>query len=122
MHACPSPSVAILADDLTGAAEGAAPFMRQGLLSVVSRSCLHRSSQAEVIAADMATRSMSLADATLAVGRLTAVLSGARLRCKTVESTLRGHLRGEMRAGGFGAPDAPLRAARQLTSHQERWK
>jgi uncharacterized protein YgbK (DUF1537 family) len=89
-----APEVAILADDLTGALDAAAPFAARGLSARVA---VHRSGappEAEVVAANAASRHLSSAEAAAA-----AALEGARLAAlrpkllfKKIDSTLRGQV------------------------------
>ncbi|MEM8797056.1 MAG: four-carbon acid sugar kinase family protein [Pseudomonadota bacterium] len=98
MTSPPNPLVGILADDLTSAADGAGPFVRKGLQATVSRQHLPQSRETDVIAVDIATRSMSEHDAAARVKEITQELEGAQIVYKTVDSTLRGHVFAEVEA------------------------
>lgn len=89
--------IGILADDLTSAADGAAPFVAQGLRAMVGRSTVP-SSDSAVLAVDSGSRSMSPSEATAHVARLTGQMASRDILYKTVDSTLRGHVRVELEA------------------------
>ncbi|MGW4055687.1 four-carbon acid sugar kinase family protein [Streptomyces sp. NPDC004779] len=103
------PRVAVLADDLTSAGDGAAPFRRAGHPArvLLSGSPLAGHGQEDgVLAVDLGSR---LLDETAAGDRTreaARALAGAGLLLKTVDSTLRGHLAAEIRAAreGSGRP------------------
>ncbi|ASP33677.1 four-carbon acid sugar kinase family protein [Labrenzia sp. VG12] len=95
------PLFGILADDLTSAADGAAPFVARGLRASVGLGHVPQTqpqSQAEVIAVDMATRSLPVAEAMARAARFARSLNSCRFLVKTVDSTLRGHVRAEISA------------------------
>ena len=89
------PSVAIVADDLTGAADTGVGFCRSGRAAAVTWAGLPLSSvAAEVLAVDTQTRA---SDASTARATVTQVVRsmrdlGARTLYKKVDSTLRGHV------------------------------
>ncbi|TPJ52346.1 four-carbon acid sugar kinase family protein [Mesorhizobium sp. B2-6-4] len=90
-------NIAILADDLTSAADGAAPFVARGLSASIGRGqlpCL----AAAVIAVDSGSRSATASRAIERVARLTARLASRAVLYKTVDSTLRGHVAEELEA------------------------
>lgn len=89
--------ISVLADDLTSAADGAAPFVASGFRASIGRGQLP-SSLASVIAVDSASRSASQRYATASVARLTRELATRALLYKTVDSTLRGHVTAELEA------------------------
>jgi uncharacterized protein YgbK (DUF1537 family) len=91
------PAVAILADDLTSAADGAAPFVARGLAASIGRRRLPAQAAA-VIAVDSGSRSATPAQASEAVAQWTAQLSSCAVLYKTVDSTLRGHVAQELEA------------------------
>lgn len=91
------PKIAILADDLTSAADGAAPFVARGLSAAIGRGQLP-SQMAGVVAVDSGSRSATSAQAFERVTRLTAQLAGRDILYKTVDSTLRGHVTQELEA------------------------
>ncbi|TPK27001.1 four-carbon acid sugar kinase family protein [Mesorhizobium sp. B2-5-3] len=93
------PSIAVLADDLTSAADGAAPFVASGLTASIGRGQLPRQAEAAaIIAIDSGSRSATRSQAFKAVARLTARLAGRTVLYKTVDSTLRGHITAELEA------------------------
>ena len=90
-------SVAIIADDLTSAADGAAPFVARGHTAMIGRGRPpHQVST--VLAVDCRSRSASRADAVARVADLTAQLADHDVLYKTVDSTLRGHITAELEA------------------------
>ena len=91
------PTIAILADDLTSAADGAAPFVARGLSAAIGRGQLPHQT-AGVVAVDSASRSATSSQAFERVARLTAQLAGRDVLYKTVDSTLRGHVAQELEA------------------------
>jgi uncharacterized protein YgbK (DUF1537 family) len=89
--------VNIIADDLTSAADGAAPFVARGLTAIVSRG--RAPGQAgDVLAVDCGSRSVSPSEAAIRVSGLTAQLAACEVLYKTVDSTLRGHVTAELDA------------------------
>lgn len=98
----PPSTVVVLADDLTSAADGAAPFRRSGHRARVLFD-LPADVEAGVTAVDLGTR---LVDATEAGARMrwaARAYAGADLLVKTVDSTLRGHVAAELRAALAGS-------------------
>ncbi|MFI8522624.1 four-carbon acid sugar kinase family protein [Streptomyces sp. NPDC085481] len=102
-------SVVVLADDLTSAADGAAPFRRSGHRALVlfappeGLPAAAPAREAGVTAVDLGTR---LADATEAADRTrcaAGTFARADLLVKTVDSTLRGHVAAEIRAALTGS-------------------
>ncbi len=91
------PTIAVLADDLTSAADGAAPFVARGLTASIGRGQLPRQAAA-VVAVDSGSRSVTSSQAFERVARLTAQLAGHAVLYKTVDSTLRGHVAKELEA------------------------
>lgn len=89
--------VGILADDLTSAADGAAPFAARGMRASIGRNGLPASG-GDVVAVDGESRSLSAAAAVAKVSELTRQLASCRILYKTVDSTLRGHIRAEVEA------------------------
>ena len=89
--------IGILADDLTSAADGAAPFVAQGHRAVIGRLAVP-SDDHSVVATDSESRSMLPSDASAHVARLAAQLASRTILYKTVDSTLRGHVRIELEA------------------------
>ncbi|MFI8515513.1 four-carbon acid sugar kinase family protein [Streptomyces sp. NPDC085460] len=118
------PRVAVLADDLTSAADGAAPFRRGGHPAriLLSGSPLaghghgpgsgQRRADEEagadveadgVLAVDLGSRLLDEAGASARTREAARALSGAGLLLKTVDSTLRGHVAAEIRAAREGS-------------------
>lgn len=97
MHTDSNLSVAILADDLTSAADGAAPFVARGRTAIIGRVRPPRHS-GTVVAVDCASRSTTGEEAATRVADLTARLAGLDVIYKTVDSTLRGHVMAELEA------------------------
>ncbi|MGW1009445.1 four-carbon acid sugar kinase family protein [Streptomyces termitum] len=100
------PAVAVLADDLTSACDGAAPFRRAGrparvLLSGTPLTGHGRA--ADVLAVDLGSRLLDEAGAVLRTREAARALAGAGLLLKTVDSTLRGHVAAEIRAAREGS-------------------
>ena len=92
-----SHSIAIVADDLTSAADGAAPFVARGRAAAVGRGRPPRQAGA-VVAVDCGSRSASCSAAAARVAAVTARLAGHDVLYKTVDSTLRGHVTAELEA------------------------
>lgn len=91
------PNIAVLADDLTSAADGAAPFVARGLTASIGRGQLPRQAAA-VVAVDSGSRSATPSQAFEVVAQLTAQLASCSVLYKTVDSTLRGHVAKELEA------------------------
>ncbi|ARL88694.1 four-carbon acid sugar kinase family protein [Burkholderia pseudomallei] len=87
----------ILADDLTSAADGAGPFVMRGLSAAIGRGKLP-CQDANVVAVDSGSRSVSEMAAAQRVSKLTAQLASRDILYKTVDSTLRGHIAAELEA------------------------
>ena len=85
--------VAIVADDLTGAADAAAPFAARGLRTVVALS-LDAVIEADVVAIDTDSREAPAPDRVAAAFRALP----AEMLVKKIDSTLRGHLAVEIDA------------------------
>ncbi|MEU6802702.1 four-carbon acid sugar kinase family protein [Streptomyces neyagawaensis] len=97
--------VAILADDLTSAGDGAAPFRRAGhdariLLSTLARLPGHA---VGVTAVDLGSRMLDEEAAASRTRRAAGLFAGSGLLFKTVDSTLRGHVAAEVRAAWAGS-------------------
>ncbi|MEU2508050.1 four-carbon acid sugar kinase family protein [Streptomyces sp. NPDC007863] len=109
MHSAPPvtpPRVAVLADDLTSAGDGAAPFRRGGHPArvLLSGSPLAGHGQEDgVVAVDLGSRLLDEAGAEARTRAAARALSGAGLLLKTVDSTLRGHVAAEIRAAREGS-------------------
>ncbi|NVD42097.1 four-carbon acid sugar kinase family protein [Ensifer sp. HO-A22] len=89
--------ICIVADDLTSAADGASPFLARG-----HRPRIHRRTLADVetaiLSVDTGSRSMSATDAAEATRAAVSAFAGDRTLYKTMDSTLRGHIRAEILA------------------------
>lgn len=98
-------SIGILADDLTSAGDGAAPFRRTGhearILLSTPATALPR--VPGVTAIDLGTRLLDEPSATTRAGRAARLFAGSALLFKTVDSTLRGHVTAEVRAAWAGS-------------------
>jgi len=92
------PNIAVLADDLTSTADGAAPFVARGLIASIGRGQLPRQRAAAVIAVDSRSRSATRSQAFEGIARFTARLASRAVLYKTVDSTLRGHIAEELEA------------------------
>jgi uncharacterized protein YgbK (DUF1537 family) len=90
-------SIGILADDLTSAADGAGPFVAGGLRAWIGRGGLPAADSA-VVAIDAGSRSMSPGEAAERIAIHASQLAGRDILFKTVDSTLRGHVRVELEA------------------------
>ncbi|CAB3733934.1 3-oxo-tetronate kinase [Achromobacter deleyi] len=100
------PSVGIIADDLTSAADGAGPFLPWGGSARVRRDAMDDEG-ARVLSRDTGSRAMPEAAAAQAAGQATAALARRDVVYKTMDSTLRGHVRAEL-AGAFRASGRQL--------------
>uniref|UniRef100_UPI00281191B9 four-carbon acid sugar kinase family protein n=1 Tax=Streptomyces sp. TaxID=1931 RepID=UPI00281191B9 len=93
--------VAVLADDLTSAGDGAAPFRRAGHPARVLLAGTDLGGVAEeggVLAVDLGSRLLDEAAAVARTRGAARAFAGADLVFKTVDSTLRGHVTAELRA------------------------
>ncbi|MFF8809530.1 four-carbon acid sugar kinase family protein [Streptomyces omiyaensis] len=100
------PRVAVLADDLTSAGDGAAPFRRAGLPARVLLSggpLAGHGREDGVLAVDLGSRLLDEAGAARRTREAARALSGAGLLLKTVDSTLRGHVAAELHAAREGS-------------------
>lgn len=94
--------VALIADDLTGALDAAAPLALAGLRTVVATGLaglpLALASGAEVIAVSTASREGTEAEAARRAGAAARALEAAPWRMKKIDSRLKGWVRAETRA------------------------
>ncbi|MFF9573188.1 four-carbon acid sugar kinase family protein [Streptomyces sp. NPDC014685] len=107
------PDIVILADDLTSAGDGAAPFRRTGheariLLSAPPTAPRHVPSGRTapvpgVRAIDLGSRLLAEEAAATCTERAARLSADAALLLKTVDSTLRGHVAAEVRAAWAGS-------------------
>ncbi|PYG27362.1 four-carbon acid sugar kinase family protein [Pelagimonas varians] len=102
MSQVPHFKVAILADDLTSAADGAGPFVSHGLTAHIGRQHLP-SGEVDVCAIDLASRSASATDASVRVENYARDTRSTPVMLKTVDSTLRGHVHEEIAAALRGS-------------------
>jgi uncharacterized protein YgbK (DUF1537 family) len=105
--------LAILADDLTGACDAAAPFAARGLTTeVLLDPAGMNGAEVTVRAVDVDTRRLSrpVAAARTVTAARAVRARGAAALYKKIDSTLRGHVAAELRAcmRGWGAPLAVL--------------
>ncbi|WOX20209.1 four-carbon acid sugar kinase family protein [Streptomyces solicathayae] len=103
-------AIAILADDLTSAGDGAAPFRRTGhdarILFATPAAPSASGAAApgpDVTAIDLGTRILDEATAADRTRRAARACADATLLLKTVDSTLRGHVAAEIRAAREGS-------------------
>ncbi|MEU3937941.1 four-carbon acid sugar kinase family protein [Streptomyces sp. NPDC029044] len=97
--------IAILADDLTSAGDGAAPFRQAGheariLLTTTEGVPRHA---VGVSAVDLGSRSLDEEAAAALTWRAARLFADSELLFKTVDSTLRGHVAAEVRAAWAGS-------------------
>lgn len=91
--------VGILADDLTSATDGAAPFVSMGHRCIVFTD--HRQSPSEdgtIISVNKTSRTASVEDAVARAAWVAKNLASADILYNTVDSTIRGHLAAEITA------------------------
>ncbi|MFE2232368.1 four-carbon acid sugar kinase family protein [Streptomyces sp. NPDC059442] len=102
-------SIVVLADDLTSAGDGAAPFRRAGhrarvlLPGRVDDDVIPPHDGEGVVAVDLGSRLLGSAVAGALTERAASAHAGADLLIKTVDSTLRGHIAAEIRAAREGS-------------------
>ena len=95
MTQIPSTRVGIVADDLTSATDGAAPFLAKGYTPSITR---HGTvlTQASVVSIDTHGRASTGTQAAILTARAIKALRDCRILLKTIDSTLRGHIREEI--------------------------
>lgn len=94
-----TPLIGILADDLTSAADGGAPFQRCGQSVAVLRGDITAPDDPSTVwSVDCASRSLSEDMAAKMTEKTTRALAGTALLFKTIDSTLRGHIKAEISA------------------------
>ena len=102
-------SIVVLADDLTSAGDGAAPFRRAGhrarvlLPGQVDDDVIPPHDREGVVAVDLGSRLLGSTVAGALTERAASAHAGADLLIKTVDSTLRGHIAAEIRAAREGS-------------------
>lgn len=93
--------VGIVADDLTSATDGSAPFLAKGYAPLIIQNdsdLMH----APVVAIDAQSRAAPVAQAAESTANAIRALRDCSILLKTIDSTLRGHIREEI-AGAFQA-------------------
>ncbi|MBB2830642.1 UNVERIFIED_ORG: uncharacterized protein YgbK (DUF1537 family) [Rhizobium esperanzae] len=91
--------VGILADDLTSATDGAAPFVSMGHRCLVFTDCRQASPEnVPVISVNKASRTTSAEDAADRARKAAGSLASADILYNTVDSTIRGHVGAEITA------------------------
>lgn len=93
----PRQAIGILADDLTSAADGAAPFLR-GFGAVRVHRGVPGDQTHAVLSIDTGSRARPEAQAGRLVAQATRALAARGILYKTMDSTLRGHVRTELAA------------------------
>jgi D-threonate/D-erythronate kinase len=89
--------VGIVADDLTSATDGAAAFLAKGYAPVIKRQ-VDGAENGAITSIDTNSRASDISQARKATADAVSALSNARLLFKTIDSTLRGHIRVEVAA------------------------
>ncbi|GAA2301860.1 four-carbon acid sugar kinase family protein [Streptomyces hawaiiensis] len=97
--------IAILADDLTSAGDGAAPFRQAGYGAriLLSTPVSPPRRAVGVTAVDLGSRVLDEEAAASSTWRAAGLFAGSGLLFKTVDSTLRGHVAAEVRAAWAGS-------------------
>ncbi|WP_406048666.1 hypothetical protein OG280_05950 [Streptomyces virginiae] len=97
--------IAILADDLTSAGDGAAPFRRAGhdARILLSTPAAVPRNATGVTAVDLGSRVLDEEAAAMRTWRAARLFADSELLLKTVDSTLRGHVATEVRAAWAGS-------------------
>ncbi|MGW2014153.1 four-carbon acid sugar kinase family protein [Streptomyces sp. NPDC001927] len=102
----PVRGIAVLADDLTSAGDGAAPFRGTGhRAKVLLAEAVEPAAPAVdgVVAVDLGSRLLDEASAAAVAAWSAGAFAGSELLIKTVDSTLRGHVAAEVRAAHAGS-------------------
>lgn len=89
--------IGIVADDLTSAADGASAFLARGYAPLICRQ-EHPATRELLVSIDTGSRMLDEAAAGQATGRAVAALAKRTTLYKTIDSTLRGHIRSEIAA------------------------
>lgn len=92
-----SRSIGIVADDLTSAADGAGPFLPWAGPAQVCRG-VSADDVPRILSLDTGSRALAEMDAAQAAADAAAALAGRDVLYKTMDSTLRGHIRAELAA------------------------
>lgn len=90
--------IAIVADDLTSAADAAGPFRKAGLTARIALRARDVSGTADVVALDTGSRQLAPAEAAAKTVLGIRAVSQANTLIKTIDSTLRGNLASEITA------------------------
>lgn len=93
----PFTRIGIVADDLTSATDGAAPFLAKGFAPVISRDN-PGSAQTALVAVDTNSRALDAGQAARSTSAAIAALRDRSILIKTIDSTLRGHVCDEISA------------------------
>jgi len=100
-------NIGIIADDLTSAADASLPFFNEGASCEVVRK-YHNNKKADVLSIDSNSRNLTQADASEVVGKFSALLAHRDILLKTVDSTLRGHIKAEIKAAFLASNRAQI--------------
>lgn len=93
----PSIRVGIIADDLTSATDGAAPFLAKGYAPLIACDA-HGLDRRAIVSINANSRASTISEAVQATATAVAALADCAFLFKTVDSTLRGHVREEIAA------------------------
>jgi D-threonate/D-erythronate kinase len=93
-----APRIGIIADDFTSAMDGAGPFVASGAVGTAVAVMVEagHAPEAELVSVDADTRSRPASHAPALIETACAMVAGAEVLYKTVDSTLRGHLAAEI--------------------------
>lgn len=97
--------IGVVADDLTSAADGASAFLARGYFPRICRR-QHDGDAGPLVSVDTGSRMLDEAEAAQATAIATEALAGRDVLYKTIDSTLRGHIRAEITAA-FKASGRP---------------
>ncbi|MEO6715849.1 MAG: four-carbon acid sugar kinase family protein [Novosphingobium sp.] len=89
--------IGIVADDLTSATDGAAPFLPKGYAPLIAQG-VAGALQSALVAVDTNSRALIESEAAQAVASAISSMRDRPILLKTVDSTLRGHIRSEIAA------------------------
>ncbi|MFD2206149.1 four-carbon acid sugar kinase family protein [Kiloniella antarctica] len=98
------PMVGILADDFTSAADAAGPFVARGYEAIVRRGNIRAEGQLmhslheDIYAIDVGSRLLSASEAAQLMASAASKLLASKLLLKTIDSTLRGNIRSELKS------------------------
>jgi len=97
--------IGVVADDLTSAADGAIAFLKRGYVARICRAGAD-DTHASLVSIDTGSRTLDEADAAQVTRQAVTTLADRPLLYKTIDSTLRGHIRVEI-AAAFRASGRP---------------